>query len=258
MAKQTISSEELKEIQIQILQSITDYCEKNDLRYFLAYGSLIGAVRHKGFIPWDDDLDIMMPRPDFEKFCAQYKDNYYEILSPKTDDKCFINFAKVHDIRTRYQESYSKENNYGIFVDIFPIDGYIDNNQKWKCYILYKLIQYKTSVWNHSNTLIKNLFLYIIKFFLLPIKTRSFVHQLISESKRLKYEDAELVYYFTEKFAPLRKSIFEEYIYANFENRKYRIPKDFDALLKIQYGDYMKLPPEKNRVNVHQAKIWWK
>ena len=62
----------------------------------------------------------MMPRPDFEKFCAQYKDKYYEILSPKTDDKCFINFAKVHDIRTRYQESYSKENNYGIFVDIFP------------------------------------------------------------------------------------------------------------------------------------------
>jgi lipopolysaccharide cholinephosphotransferase len=258
MAKQTISSEELKEIQIQILQSITDYCEKNDLRYFLAYGSLIGAVRHKGFIPWDDDLDIMMPRPDFEKFCAQYKDKYYEILSPQTDDKCFINFAKVHDIRTRYQESYSKENNYGIFVDIFPIDGYIDNNQKWKCYILYKLIHYKRSVWNHSNTFIKNLFLYIIKFFLLPIKTKTFVHQLISESKRLKYEDAEFVYYFTEKFAPLRKSIFEEYIYASFENRKYRIPKDFDELLKIQYGDYMKLPPEKDRINVHHAKIWWK
>ena len=81
---------------------------------------------------------------------------------------------------------------------------------------------------------------------------------IIEESKRLKYEDAEFVYYFTEKFAPLRKSIFEEYIYASFENRKYRIPKDFDELLKIQYGDYMKLPPEKDRINVHHAKIWWK
>ena len=76
-----ISQEEIRSIQIAILNSVDAFCRKNNLKYSLAYGTLIGAVRHKGFIPWDDDIDIIMPRPDYDRFVAKYKDSVYDVLS---------------------------------------------------------------------------------------------------------------------------------------------------------------------------------
>lgn len=261
MKKIYISTDEVKRIQLDILKSVTDFCEKYGISYFLAYGTLIGAVRHKGYIPWDDDIDLIMPRPDYERFCKEYKDDkkdYYEVLNSYTDVSCYINFTKVHDTRTRFQESYSQENNYGIFVDIFPLDGYIDKKQMVKCHRLFRLIHYKSLRWSDGNSFIKNIVLTILRIILWPFDIRSLLNKLESESKRKPFEGSEYVYFFSEKTEPIKKELFDEYTFAIFEKQQYRIPKRYDELLTLQYGEYMKLPPEKERVNKHQAKAWWK
>lgn len=261
MKKKYISTDEVKRIQLDILKSITDFCEKYGISYFLAYGTLIGAVRHKGYIPWDDDIDLIMPRPDYERFCKEYKDDekdYYEVLNSYTDVSCYINFTKVHDTRTRFQESYSQENNYGIFVDIFPLDGYIDKKQMVKCHRLFRLIHYKSLRWSGGNSFIKNMVLTIFRIILWPFDIRSLLNKLESESKRKPFEGSEYVYFFSEKTDPIKKELFDEYTYTLFEKQQYRIPKRYDELLTLQYGDYMKLPPVEQRVNKHQAKAWWK
>ena len=247
MKKKYISTDEVKRIQLDILKSITDFCEKYGISYFLAYGTLIGAVRHKGYIPWDDDIDLIMPRPDYERFCNSY-----------TDVSCYINFTKVHDTRTRFQEGYSQENSYGVFVDVFPLDGYIDKKQMLKCHRLFRLIRFKNFKWHSRNSFIKNMILTIIRIILWFLDIRSLLNKLESESKRKPFEGSEYVYFFSEKTEPIKKELFDEYTYAIFEEQQYRIPKRYDELLTLTYGDYMKLPPEEQRVNKHQAKAWWK
>ena len=98
---QEISREDSKQLMLKILRDVADFCDNNNLVYYLAYGTLIGAIRHKGFIPWDDDIDIMMPRPDYEEFVRLYhKKGRYGISSPLVDDGCFLVYSKVYDQRT--------------------------------------------------------------------------------------------------------------------------------------------------------------
>ena len=113
---------EMKELMLDIMSSIDKYCRENGLRYSLAYGTLIGAIRHQGYIPWDDDIDIWMPRPDYMRFMQEYKHEYYKAycaeLTPGWDR--FI--AKVCDERTVIDEGHGEV--CGVYVDIFPIDGW--------------------------------------------------------------------------------------------------------------------------------------
>lgn len=258
--KKYIQAEELKQLQLDILDDIAQYCEKNNLRYFLAYGTLIGAIRHKGFIPWDDDIDIMMPRPDYEIFCREYKsrNGNFEVRSTLNDKSCFINFAKVHDVRTRFQEEYSIENNYGVFVDIFPLDGFGTVGQMKKCYWLTRLIHYKSLAPNKSNSLFKNIAVRVVKALLLPIPMKWLVKLVENESKRYPYDNSEYIYFFSEKIPRLKRDLFSKYVFSEFEGHSYRIPTGYDELLRVQYGDYMQLPPEEERVNKHRAMVWWK
>lgn len=255
-----IETEELKQIQLSILKSIAEFCEANDLRYFLGYGTLIGAVRHKGFIPWDDDIDLIMPRPDYEVFCRQYNASHdnYKVLYSKNDKSCIINFAKVHDIRTRFQEGYSVENNYGVFVDIFPLDGYVDGRQRDKCYRLFQKIHYKSLAYSPHNSCIKNILIEGLKMLLSFESMRTLLSKLEQESMRAGFDESDFVYFFSERVDPFQRTWFSDFIMWPFEDAQYRIPIGYHDFLTKQYGDYMQLPPEEDRVNKHQAKAWWK
>ena len=159
-----INSDELKSIQLDLLQKTADFCENNGLRYFLCGGTLIGAIRHKGYIPWDDDIDIAMPRPDYEKFVRIFNltQNYYQVMSIETDPDYAYAFAKVYENRTVLKELHYpgdafgvyidilydnrtvlKELHYkgsiGVFIDIFPADGVKNTNQIRKIMLLHKL-----------------------------------------------------------------------------------------------------------------------
>lgn len=144
--KKEITMEELRAIQLDILDKIHAFCTEHGIRYSLGGGTLLGAVRHKGYIPWDDDIDIMLPRPDYERFLKEFDGKYAELNLQHygNDNTCCIPFAKVYDNRTVLIEKLQKS---GIYIDVFPIDGlpeeskikdylYIYNNQLHKIYFM--------------------------------------------------------------------------------------------------------------------------
>ena len=116
-----IKNDELRTIQLDILQNVHDFCMKHDIKYTLAYGTLLGAVRHGGYIPWDDDIDIAMLRPDYERFMQEYKNDIYKFTECRLDKDVHIGFGKVEDTRTIVIEGGNTKN-LGVSIDVFPID----------------------------------------------------------------------------------------------------------------------------------------
>ena len=132
MNEQTL--QKLKDIEKDMLVIFIQICKKYDMRYFLAGGSCLGAVRHRGFIPWDDDIDVVMPREDYEKFLKVARNELPEnifLQTGKTDNDFPMNFAKLRNSDTTFIETSVKnfKINHGVFIDIFPLDGYSDS--KW-------------------------------------------------------------------------------------------------------------------------------
>ena len=127
-----LSHEEIHSRLTDILIAVDEFCESEGIRYSMAYGTLLGAVRHKGFIPWDDDIDILMPRPDFDRFVSSFKHPSYECLYNKTgEDSHFVHFfAKVHDTRTISYEKNASASRFGLNIDVFPVDGKPELPQK--------------------------------------------------------------------------------------------------------------------------------
>ena len=120
--KKTINVEELKQVQLDILKFVDEYCKKNNLKYYLAYGTLLGAVRHKGYIPWDDDIDLLMFREDYEKFVTSFKDERYKVFATEVNAKYPYPFAKVGDTTTYFEEEIKDVMDTGVNIDIFPLD----------------------------------------------------------------------------------------------------------------------------------------
>ena len=127
--------EELKLLQREVLDDIVQFCQEHGLRYTLAYGTLLGALRHKGYIPWDDDIDIHMPRPDYEKFLSLYNNRNSDdsVVTHEMDRRYHVPFAKVYRKGTIVKEFFYKQSVFGAYVDIFPIDGIKDERQAWWC-----------------------------------------------------------------------------------------------------------------------------
>lgn len=130
-----LSLEEIKQYSIEILKDIQNVCSRLNITYFLDSGSLLGAIRHNGFIPWDDDIDISMPRPDYEIFIKEYNNNCnpkFRVKSIEIDSKYWFPYAKVYDTTAILYENGINPFNLGLSVDVFPIDGYPDNLQEQK------------------------------------------------------------------------------------------------------------------------------
>ena len=269
-----ISIEELKDMQIDMLEKIHVFCIKNDIRYFISYGSLIGAIRHKGYIPWDDDIDISMPRPDFEKFIHLFNGAYpeLEVIAPELNWKFFESYANVYDNRTILIEDNNLHNgvDIGIKIDIFPIDGvpsdkeeYYKHRKQMRKLDLLRC-QKKETIWKRLCIVMKK-----------KRGFRSFLHRLrhpfISyesiqkkmHNLALKYDYSTSTYvesivfqpkFFTQK----ERHFYDEYIDVQFENLILKAPKNYDAYLKMLYGDYMQLPPLEERIYHHGFKAYWK
>ena len=129
MKLKKLSKEECKKISLNILLDVTKFCDEHDITYFLACGTLLGAIRHKGFIPWDDDVDIMMPRPDYNIFIDTYTSDTYKVLKPCEG---LLYYAKVYDTNTiKYEKGtdYKKNKPYGVDIDVFPLDGIVNDSK---------------------------------------------------------------------------------------------------------------------------------
>ena len=260
--------EEQKQVQFEILKFVANFCERNNLRYFLAYGTLIGAVRHKGYIPWDDDIDVVMPRKDYNKlieiFNQQNDEAPYELISPY-DDRSRYAFIRITDNRTikvgRFLD-YTK-GALGVDIDIFPLDGQPDCLKKHlsrhkKLKFLERLMLYTVEDRKQRKGY-KKLVLFLVQAFFSKIALQKKIDKILSkidfETSQYIGEDADL--YTSAKNRYPRKYV-DESVQVEFEGVQFRAPKYYHEVLTTLYGDYMKLPPEEQRIGHHKNQCYWK
>ena len=263
--------DELKKIQIGILRHIDQLCRENHLKYFMSDGTLLGAVRHKGYIPWDDDLDIWMPRQDYERLerIMNGDNSSYVVVNHKNTTGYIYAFGKAVDSRTVLKENMEVKCPMGVYVDIFPYDGLPGNCKKdyirhvRRCLYLqnqrYRAFQgFKGVKGTHTNGNVKRFVFWIVR---RAIGGMNFIKMVDYLSRRYPVDGAEyvgcLVGGYKEKdMMPAR--IFSEAVEMEFEGEKFLAPVGYDEYLRIEYGDYMKLPPEEEQVTHHDFKAWWK
>lgn len=259
-----ITVEEKKKLSLEILCEIHDFCEKNDICYYLDYGTLLGAVRHKGYIPWDDDIDISMKRNDYEKFLTTFHSLKYEIANYR-DKKFFaIQFSKVFDKNT-YGILLEKINlNYGIAVDIFPLDD-IPEEEIERKRLLNKLKKiekiYLKSMFCKNFIKITG-FKDLIKFIYGKIFPSNRMARKLEDLVLKKHsENTSLLGYI---LSPVclginKKSSYDSRVLLQFEDKQFYAPNDYDSVLITHYGkNYMQPPAEENRETTHTEKYYWK
>lgn len=247
-----LSLSEIKVIEIEILDWIVSICDKHNLTYYLSYGSLLGAVRHGGFIPWDDDVDISMPRKDYEKFLdivESINDKRFKALSPRIREYPY-HYIKVVDKTTRIVEL--EIDNYpdmGLWVDIFPLDNMRSNRRTtykkiaeylnaFRAAATYRVCpkKHKGKEWQWK---ICRLFGF-----------RVFRDLLCKLVVKYNSETTDFIGHVPDPISYIYPSyIFNDKTVVKFEGKEYTAPSLIDEYLTITYGDYMKLPPESERQN---------
>lgn len=257
-----IEIEELKQLQIEILDDIVSFCEEHGLRYFLAYGTLLGALRHNGYIPWDDDIDIHMPRPDYEKFIALYnqRTSPNSVVTHEKEKRYHVPFAKVYRKGTIVKEYFYKQSVFGAYIDIFPLDGIKKRSQAWWCGQLIRCIYIKTFIFCEPQSLARKLRLAVTKFILFPFSEHFILSRIRKISLKHKYEECEQVCSFGSRTAVreiLPRAVFDTHTMLAFEGKEYRAPKGYDRYLSQKYGSYMTLPPEEKRISTHDSQAFY-
>lgn len=260
--------EKLHKYEQEILDEIVRVCKNNDLKYVLIGGTLLGAARHKGFIPWDDDLDIAMPRNDYNKFvrlCIDNKvlKNKFVIDNIETNVHYWLPFMKIRNQNTIYEEKWQKDyvGEKGIWVDIFPLDNAESENSEYKKEKSIKKLKGLLYLKNlrkisKEDTIIKKIGIVFIK--ILPNR---FLHLLIDKKMTSnKNEGSKYFVNFGSQYG-VKKQVHpkDKYFPAKeleFEGKMYKVPNDYKYVLEKIYGDnYMELPPEEKRVTHYPIKV---
>ena len=258
---------EIQQMELGIMEYIHEVCQKIGVKYFLAYGSLIGAVRHKGFIPWDDDMDICMLREDYEKlqdYLIANPDERYEVMSYKNNLNYVYPFMKVQDNHTYLlEEDVRIDSNMGIYVDIFPVDGYEDDadfkNKMTKLIKKRQLSCYTFKGITNTKSLLNSLIRYVSVVIFYFTNMNKYVEQIDELAKSRAVADYEQVDYliYKDMNKPVwKREWLEQVIVGTFEGEEFMIPKHYHEILTSDYGDYMQLPPLEQRVSHHDFKLW--
>ena len=262
-----LSLDEIKRLELSVLRNIADFCEKNNLRYFLAYGTLLGAVRHRGFIPWDDDIDIWMPRPDYETFLKTYvpsQDSFCRLISSSIEKRYGFTFAKVYDVRTIVREEMYRKagaGSYGVYVDVFPLDGFASRRQWLVGHLLQKALNVKNATFGTGRSWVKAAFMRFAKVMLFPVPTALLVRLSDQNATRISFDHAGQVCFLSDTrsfIVTYPKSDFDSYVELIFEGFRFRAPKSYDDVLRRDYGEYMTPPPIDFQISHHHSSAFWK
>lgn len=272
----SIDIPEQKKLALDILIYFARYCQEHNLKYFLGYGTLIGAIRHKGYIPWDDDIDVLMPRRDYEYLLENFSGHqYYRIMSNKTNKNYGKLFAVINDTRTIKQEDLTRKKTIGtvsINIDIFPIDMLPDDiNEQQLLLTRVRSIENKLACLTYAygsgrtllSTIRKNIGICIYRTLetLGIVSTRKFMNKhrkLLSEISNTHTAGcvANTGFNGIKEFMPSK--CFKDQIDTVFEGHIFKAPKEYDLMLRTIYGDYMQLPPEEQRIPHHDNVCYWK
>lgn len=275
-----IKNEEIQKVELKILKVLSAICEKESLEYFLMYGTLLGAVRHKGFIPWDDDLDIMMKRFDYDKL-LQYLILHEKELEPyklfsklNNPDYPFM-IARFCDTRYKYLANNEADCGMGIFIDIYPLDG---AGHSWRevqrngnyfrflssmCFLASRehfflsRKEYSAKI-NLKTTTIKFPLYLVAKMF----GVKYFLKRLDTLKDKYKYEECDFVgpttWQSDYKRDVMKKEWVDKTVFIEFEGEKFRVPKEYKKVLEHKYGNYMEMPPAEKQVATHDYKVYKK
>jgi len=261
-----MTKEEIQAAILGLLEEFDSFCRLKGLRYSLAAGTLLGSVRHKGFIPWDDDIDVVMPRPDYEKLLKDYplhsRGTRYRLVNWSNSPFPFP-FTKLCDstfLARTYQ--YADLATEYLWIDIFPLDGAPSDVKVFKSYLRRRdfKLQIAYCFTMKSENKVKQAIRASIKSVLSPfVKTHSIIKNIDNNAKKLSYDKSEYVaqmawnVYGEKELFP--RSYFDELVEVDFEGRRFLASKNWDEILTQVYGNYMQLPPVDQRSD-HGIMAW--
>lgn len=258
-----ISLDEMRRLQIDILDQFATYCDGNHLKYSLTGGTLIGAVRHKGFIPWDDDIDVAMPRADYERFLSSFNVEGYRIITPHNNEKYVYPFAKLVNSKTRIIEHADTDSDLGIYIDIFPIDC-IPRKSITSYYRKRKILEFvmscKMAERKKSRMVIKQAVMLLFRKLFARIGLNNLGKKIDKMSSQYDSSTSEMAGNIVWGYGPreiVKKEFFEAYTLLDFEGKKYSALQEYHEFLTAIYGDYMQLPPADQRVLKHDVQAYW-
>lgn len=256
-------------VMLKLLTAFDKFCDEHNLHYQITFGTLIGAIRHGGFIPWDDDADIVMPRPDYEKLLAftDINDNI-EIVSRYNNHGYYHPFAYANIVdkdTIMVEENIRKPTGKGVFIDVFPVDGMSDdpkkrNLQMKKAKILQLL--FACTVNKPRNNRFVHKFIHNVLYFLGRFIGAHRLGNMIDKNARTyEYQTSNYVGCPSFWFRNPERFCFPKYVYDDeisvlFEGYNLKCSKYYDMVLTKTYGEYMKLPPEDQRFGRHKIEIY--
>jgi lipopolysaccharide cholinephosphotransferase len=269
--RKEIDIAQLKELQLQVMDAIDKYCRQNGVHYYITAGTLIGALRHKGYIPWDDDIDIVMLRDDYEEFISLFNNSSerYKVYSIETDPDCHYAYAKVYDDNTVFIEGHERVGGkiIGVNVDVFPLDyvtdDYNDAVRLKKRIKPYDNIVTVKHIAKKDRGFLKNFSLFLLKAIcsLVPyswcIKRIDRIARKYEKNTESRYVVNAVIYAKGEREI-LEREWFSDSVELPFEGRKYLAPIGADKYMRRLFGDYMRLPPEDKRISHHSFKAYYK
>ena len=265
-----IEINDLKRIQLQILDYIDNFCKKNDIKYWLDSGTLLGAARHKGYIPWDDDIDIGMLRKDYEKFKKLFNINNtsnYKLHCIENDKNWYYPFGKILDENTIMYEPDKKSGiKSSVFVDLFVYDNAPDDDKELKRMYKKRNLFYKLNTLQVSKHFVLpekqkyNLLRYPIWLLFQLFPRGYFIRKSIKNSKKYNNKNTKYIGNFSGSVQKIKceKELFQDFIELEFEGKMYPAPIGYKEWLTSFYGDYMKLPPKENQVSHHRFEAYYK
>lgn len=273
-----LTLKEMQQVLLGMMCKLHEFCVKNDIRYSLAYGTLLGAVRHKGFIPWDDDIDIFMPRPDYDRFMEIFKpENGLTLIKPGKES--YIAIARICDTEQTFFSSIlpwhrtTKGQETGLWIDIFPIDGAEDDRSLFRERALKIASLRKKQLCARRaipsvlscGSLKQGVKQLLRKIRYINLDIHKINEQILAMSTEVPYESSKHCSQIpcTETLDKqyYEKNFFEEYIDLEFEGRQFKAIKEWDSVLSIVYGkDYMQPPPPKDREqhSLDCNRFYWK
>ncbi len=246
-----IGIEELRGLQLEILDYVDGFCRLHCINYTLSGGTLLGAVRHGGYIPWDDDIDIQMTRKDYKSFITSWteENNHpFDLMSLDTRSDYLFPFSKVCDRNSVLYVGGVPTT--GVFIDIFPVD---DVSGPFDFFIRHGIVKFMYRLIDHYH---RHDWINIFSNVLSERKIVSFIDKLSQMRVKAK---CEFIFEMTSGLLckhPIAAEVFQNYSPISFENKSYMAVSDYDSYLTSTFGDYMTPPPPGKRISHHIAKAY--
>ena len=265
-----IDFDQLKQLQLEILTKVHTFCEDRGLQYFLAYGTLIGAIRHKGYIPWDDDIDIMMPRKDYDLFIRSFNGNVKDlvVISPELDNNYYAPYANVSDTRTILKEPTTSHRGLelGVKIDVFPLDSVPQDISEYDSF-MNKMVKYNEILRYKRRRILKctgikmkcrvliNKMLYCGMSYSMVQRN---IIRMIEKEKDYNSRYVDCAVFPAYKKKRFERALLESVVKVEFEGVLLNAPVGYDKILRIIYGDYMQVPPKEMQIGHHGFTAYWK